>query len=67
MKAGSERCYLSGSEDGGRGPQLLKARKGKETDLDSVPVKINVCCFKATKIVVICYSSNKEKNTVSVR
>lgn len=39
VKAGSERCYLAGSEDRGRGPQLLKARKGKETDLDFVSVR----------------------------
>lgn len=39
MQAGTERCYLAGSEDGGRGPQLLKARKDKETDLAFVPVR----------------------------
>lgn len=37
MEAGSERCYIAGFEDGGRGPQPLKARKDKETDLDFVP------------------------------
>lgn len=37
-QAGSERCYLAGSEDERRGPELLQARKDKETRLAFVPV-----------------------------